>query len=70
VRMGETYGGRVVRAVHVGPYSDLGKTYEIVDAFITAHRLEANGRSWNVFVSDVGSTPEEELITEVYYPVK
>jgi effector-binding domain-containing protein len=70
VRMGETYGGRVVRAVHVGPYTGLEGTYAIIHAFIVAHNLEANGRSWDVYVSDPGSTPEEELITEVYYPVK
>lgn len=70
VRMGETYGGRVVRAVHVGPYSEHPETYAIIDAFIVAHKLEANGRSWDVFVSDPGSSPEEELITEIYYPVK
>jgi effector-binding domain-containing protein len=70
VRMGETYGGRVVRSVHVGPYPDLGETYGIVEAFITAHKLEPNGRNWNVFVSDPGDTPEEELMTEIYYPVK
>lgn len=70
VRMGETYGGRVVRAVHVGPYTGLPQTYEIIDAFMAAHSLEANGRSWEVFVSDPGNTPEEELITEVYFPVK
>jgi effector-binding domain-containing protein len=70
VRMGETYGGRVVRAVHVGPYTGLEETYAIVEAFMAAHRLEANGRSWNVFVSDPGNTPEVELKTEIYYPVK
>jgi effector-binding domain-containing protein len=70
VRMGETYGGRVVRAVHVGPYTSLEKTHAIVEAFITAHRLEVHGRRWEVFVSDPGDTPDEELITEVYFPVK
>jgi effector-binding domain-containing protein len=70
VRMGETYGGRVVRAVHVGPYTGLEETSAIIDAFIVAHNLEANGRSWDVFVSDPGNTPEEELKTEIYYPVK
>ncbi len=70
VRMGETYGGRVVRAVHVGPYVGLVETYRIVEAFMTAHKLEPNGRSWNVFVSDPGDTSEEDLITEIYQPVK
>jgi effector-binding domain-containing protein len=70
VRMGETYGGRVVRAIHVGPYTGLPETYEKVEAFVAAHRLELNGRSWDAFVSDPGGTPESELVTEVYYPVK
>ena len=70
VRMGETYGGRVVRAVHVGPYTGLEETYALIDAFVVAHKLETNGRGWDVFVSDPGSTPEEELVTEIYYPVK
>jgi effector-binding domain-containing protein len=70
VRMGETYGGRVVRAVHVGPYTTLEETYAIVEAFMVAHKLKPNGRSWDVFVSDPGNTPEAELKTEVYYPVK
>jgi effector-binding domain-containing protein/carbon monoxide dehydrogenase subunit G len=70
VRMGETYGGRVVRAVHVGPYTGLEDTYHKVEAFMIAHKLESNGRSWEVFVSDPGNTAEEELVTEIYQPVK
>jgi effector-binding domain-containing protein len=70
VRMGETYGGHVVRAVHVGPYTGLEDTYRKVEAFMTAHKLEGNGRSWDVFVSDPGNTSEEELMTEIYHPVK
>jgi len=70
VRMGETYGGRVVHAVHVGPYSELEKTYKKIEAFMVAHSLENNGRPWEVFVSDPGNVPETELVTEVYYPVK
>ncbi len=70
VRMGETYGGRVVRAVHVGPYMGLQDTYEKVYAFVKVHDLESNGRSWELFVSDPGNTPEDELITQVYFPVK
>ena len=70
VRMGETYGGQVVRAVHIGPFSGLEPTYLKIEAFMAAHQLEENGRSWESYVSDPGSTPEEELITEVYFPAK
>ncbi len=70
VRMGETYGGRVVRAIHVGSYTDLQQTYAKVNAFTAAHKLQTNGRPWEVFVSDPGNVAESELVTEVYYPVK
>jgi len=70
VRMGETYGGRVVRAVHVGAYSNLEETYEKVRAFAAAHDLQSNGRSWEVFVSDPGNVAEKDLVTEIFYPVK
>lgn len=70
VRMGETYGGRVVKAIHIGPYTQLHQTYDTIEAFLVVYKLEANGRSWEVFVSDPGNTSEEELVTEVYYPVK
>ena len=70
VRMGETYGGRVVRAVHVGPYTGLEDTYHKIEAFMITHKLEGNGRSWDIYVSDPGNTAEDELVTEVYQPVK
>jgi effector-binding domain-containing protein len=70
VRMGETYGGRVVRAVHIGSYNDLENTSAKIEAYIVAHSLERNGRPWDVFVSDPGNVPENELVTEMYYPVK
>lgn len=70
VRMGETYGGRVIRAIHVGPYTGLEQTYEKVDAFAAAHRLETNGRPWDVFVSDPGNVAESDLFTEIFFPVK
>jgi len=70
VRMGETYGGRVVRAVHIGPYTGMEATYRKIDAFMVAHGLDKNGRSWESYVSDPGSTPVDELITEIYSPAK
>ena len=70
VRMGESYGGRVVLAIHVGPYTEMETTYKKIEAFVAAYQLESNGRSWESYVSDPSSTPEDELTTEVYFPVK
>ena len=70
VQVGATYGGKVVKAVHKGAYTGLSGTYEKVYAYVACHGLEVVDRSWDVWVSDPGSTPEEELITHVYFPVK
>lgn len=70
VQVGETYGGRVVRAVHKGPYKTRTRTHEQVRAFLAARGLEQNGDPWEEFVSDPGSTPADELVTHIYYPIR
>ena len=40
------------------------------DGFVTAHGLEVNGRSWESFVSDPGNTPEDQIVTELFLPVR
>lgn len=70
VSLGETYAGEVIVARHVGPYENLAAAYEGIDAYLSLHGLEPNGNSWEEYVSDPGDTPEEELVTLVYYPVK
>ncbi len=70
VKLGQTYGGKAVKAIHVGPYRGIAMTMEKVMAFIAAHGLEVAGDPWEQYVSDPGNTPEEELITHLYMPVK
>lgn len=70
VLIGETYGGSVLKAVHTGPYTGLHATYEQILAYMAAYGLEENGNSWEEYVSDPGDTPEAELVTNIYFPVK
>lgn len=70
VQVGETPSGRMVKAVHVGPYAEIPATYEKLEAFFAAHNIERGERCWEQYVSDPGETSEEELITHIYWPVK
>lgn len=70
VNLGITYGGPVVRAVHRGSYATLGQTHEKIAAWLAAHGIERNGDAWESYVSDPARTPESDLVTHVYYPVK
>lgn len=69
VTVGQTYGGPVLQAVHVGSYSRLAATHAKIAAYIAANGIERNGDSWEAYVSDPTQTPEAQLRTLVYYPV-
>jgi effector-binding domain-containing protein len=69
VRLGHSPAGRAVRVVHRGPYERMGPTYEKLAAWIAAHALEEGRVSWEQYISDPGETPEEELITHIYFRI-
>ena len=69
VKLGETYGGPVIRATHLGSYADLGKTHEQIAAYLAAYGIERTGDAWESYESDPAQTAEADLLTYVYYPV-
>jgi len=70
VRIGKTYGGRVLKGVHIGPYSSLPDTYRQLEDHMAQQHLESNGRSWEQYVGDPETTPPEKLETHVFMPIK
>ena len=70
VRLGQTYGGPAIRAVHVGPYGELPGTYEKIAAYLAAYGIERNGDAWESYESDPARTAAADLRTYVYYPVR
>ena len=69
VRLGQTYGGPAIRAVHVGPYGELPGTYEKIAAYLAAYGIERNGDAWESYESDPARTAAADLKTYVYCPV-
>jgi effector-binding domain-containing protein len=70
VKVKRTYGGKAVRATHVGSYQRIPRVYEKLFAFVAAHGYEMAGPPWDEYVSDPGMTSEDRLITRVYVPVR
>ena len=69
IEPGQTAGGEVLFACHVGPYHELGKAWSAVFG-----RAEAMGRpvtksSWELYVDDPGKVSEAKLRTEIYVPI-
>ncbi len=70
VQIGELHEGKAVRFVHTGAYHNLPQTYEKVDAFLAVYNYEPVGNSWDEYINDPGNTPEEELITHIFFPIE
>lgn len=69
VRLGKTYAGPVIRAKHIGPYRELGRTHDKIAAYLAALGIQRNGDAWESYVSDPTRVEESDLVTYVYYPI-
>jgi effector-binding domain-containing protein len=70
IKSGTTYAGKVVKAVHVGPYEQSIITYNAIEKYISNNKLEKNGRVWEEYIDDPTIVDPEELRTNIYFPVK
>ena len=66
----ELPGGKTAFTVHTGPYDNLPRTYEALRAWLKANGRKEKGVAWEIYVSDPGSTKQEDLKTEIYMPVE
>lgn len=62
-------GGKVVYALHKGPYSTLENAYNKVMAFIKEKGIKTTEWMYEVYLNSPENTPEEELKTEIYFPI-
>ena len=67
VHRGVSPSGRAIRAIHRGSYSRMRSTYEKLAAYMQAHGLREGTVSWEQYVSDPSQTPEEELLTHIFF---
>ena len=70
VKIGRTYAGTVLRARHLGSYRTLGATHRKIAAYLAALGIERNGDAWESYVGDPTRVAEEDLLTDVYYPIR
>ena len=61
---------QVAATMHKGPFDQVGKIYEALSAWIMENGYEIVGLPEELYLSDPASTPPDELLTEVRFPVR
>jgi len=70
IKSGETYAGKAVQFVHVGPYDKLGDTTQKAYAWLAVQGYKPKDRLIEEYISDPGNTPPEQLQTRLVIPVQ
>ena len=70
VKVKQTYSGKALKAIHRGTRRDLPATCEKLAAYAAALGSEAAGPTWDQSAADPGNTPEAEVVTNVYLPIR
>ena len=68
--VGKSPEGRALKFIHRGSYDAMDSTYEAITNHLDEKRLEARDLFVEYYVTDPLTTPEDNLVIEVYVPVK
>ncbi|AKB79556.1 S-adenosyl-L-methionine-binding protein [Methanosarcina horonobensis HB-1 = JCM 15518] len=60
---------KILSAIHKGPYEEIGSVYAEVMQYITEGNYEMIGAPREVYITISGEVPDNELLTEVIFPV-
>ena len=69
IGMSELPGGPAATVVLVGPYDGLGQAYEWLHDWIHGQGRDEGTAPWESYASDPGATSQEDLRTELYWPL-
>jgi effector-binding domain-containing protein len=69
IMVGMSPAGPAVRIIHRGPYSGMVASYQKLSAYMDVHDLTEGDYSWEHYISDPAETPDNELVTHIFYQV-
>jgi effector-binding domain-containing protein len=68
--IGKSPEGRALKFIHFGPYDNMDTIYEAITNYLDQRKLQARDLFMEQYVTDPLQTPEDQLVIEVYVPVK
>jgi effector-binding domain-containing protein len=70
IKVGKSPAGTALRFVHRGSYDEMDATYEAIAHHLEEKNLEAKDLFVEQYMKDPVTTPEDDLVVEIYVPLK
>jgi len=71
IKAGKLPGGKVVTAMHIGPYETLVETYEAMQSWIKEKGYQVEDDMWETYLTNPCEVPDKsKLMTEIFWPIK
>jgi effector-binding domain-containing protein len=70
IKAGKSPIGKALKFVHRGSYESMDTTYEAITNYLDDKRLDARDLFIEQFIKDPLTTAEDDLVIEVYVPLK
>ena len=70
IKLGKSPTGTALKFVHRGSYDEMDSTYEAIAHHLDEKRLEAKDLFVEQYVKDPITTPDDDLVIEIYVPLK
>jgi effector-binding domain-containing protein len=70
IRVVRLPGGRAAKTLHVGAYDTLSQEYRRLETWIAQKRLRAAEGPWESYIDDPAKTPQADVRTEVFWPLR
>src|SRR5262249_40630335 len=70
IKIGKSPIGTALKFIHRGSYDAMDTTYEAITNYLDEKKLEAKDLFVEQYLKDPVATPEDDLVIEVYVPLK
>ena len=70
VKLGKTPTGKALKFIHRGSYDAMDATYEAITNYLDDKNLDSRDLFVEQYVKDPVTTPEDDLVVEIYVPLK
>jgi effector-binding domain-containing protein len=70
IKVGKSPAGTALKFVHRGSYDEMDTTYEAIAHHLEERNLEAKDLFVEQYMKDPVTTPEDDLVVEIYVPLK